>query len=276
MKYFFNFGFILEVFLFAFTMFLAIGIALKLSVAKEASDLIVATNSFSGWYFLPLFMLATLIIIYILKYVKKAWLIQGLFYLAILEGLFVFSQAYFTYPAYWYFLGFIIIVWLIYQNIFVHNVAIVFAVSAISVIFGFSLSPSMAIVILLVLALYDFWAVYKTKHMVTMFKGLAEAKVHFSLIIPENFKGIFTKVKDVKMGSNFLFLGTGDLAIPAIFVVSAMKISLVTAFFTSLGSVFGLIILYTLFVIQEHREPMPGLPSIIMGALLGYLISFFV
>jgi len=257
-------------------MFLAIGLALKLAAAQVAKDLVVTPSIFSGWYFLLLFVIATLIIIFILKYVKKPWLIQGLFYFAILEGLLIFSKAYFTYPAYLYFLVFLVIVWLIYKNVFVHNIVIVFAVSAISVIFGLSLSPSMAIIILLILAIYDFWAVYKTKHMIKMFKGLSESKVHFSLIIPEKYKGIFTKLKDVKMNSEFLFLGTGDLAIPAIFVVSALKISITTAFYTSLGAILGLIILYTLFVVQEHRKPMPGLPPIIMGCLVGYLISFLI
>jgi len=275
-RYFLNFGFVLEVFLFAFTMFLAIGVALKLSTITPVQETIATGNVFSGWYFLILFVIATLLIVFILKYIKKPWLIQGLFYFAILEGIYIFSQAYFTYPAYLYFIVLIIIIWLIYQNIFVHNIAIVFAISGISVVFGFSLDPFIAIIILLLLAVYDFWAVYKTKHMVKMFKGLSESKVHFSLIIPEKFLGLFTKVKNVRLNSKYLFLGTGDLAIPAIFIVSTLRISIITAFYTCLGAIFGLILLYTLFVIQEHRKPMPGLPPIIMGTLLGYLISFFI
>ncbi|MFC1599035.1 presenilin family intramembrane aspartyl protease [Patescibacteria group bacterium] len=275
-RYFIHFGFIFEVFLFAFNLFLAIGIAFKLTKVQSTQVLLAPVAGFSGWYFLVFFAIATLAILFILKYVKKTWVIQSLFYLAILEGLLIFGQAYFTYPASFYFVVFMVIVWLIYQNIFVHNIAIILAVSAISVIFGLSLSPSMAIIILLILAIYDFWAVYKTKHMVKMFKGLAEAKVHFSLIIPETFRGLFTKVKEVNLGSEYLFLGTGDLAIPAIFVISSLKISIVTAFYTSIGAILGLILLYTLFVIQEHRQPMPGLPPIIMGSLLGYLISFLI
>lgn len=109
-----------------------------------------------------------------------------------------------------------------------------------------------------------------------MFKKLSESKVHFSLILPDSFIKLFTKIKDVKIGSDFLFLGTGDLALPAIFIVSTLKMGLNAAYYTSIGAICGVIFLYILFVIQDERKPMPGLPPIIMGTILGYLVSFWV
>ena len=191
---FINFGFIFELLLYAFSLFLAIGITLNLAI-RFPTQQTITDNGMSAWQFIILFLLATAILLIILKYFKKPWLIKGLFYLAIFEGLWIFSQAYFDWPHYIVVVIVIILFWLIYQNILIHDVVIVLAISAISVIFGVNFMPSTLVIILLLLAFYDFWAVYKTKHMVKMFRGLAEAKVHFALIVPQRFKGLFKKVK---------------------------------------------------------------------------------
>jgi presenilin-like A22 family membrane protease len=112
--------------------------------------------------------------------------------------------------------------------------------------------------------------------MVSMFKGLAENKVYFSLIIPQKFRGLLKKINEVSPQTEFMFLGTGDLAIPAIFIIACLKISLLTSLWTGLGAVLGFIFLYILFVTQKEKAPMPGLPPIILGCLLGYLISFLI
>lgn len=276
LRHFFNFSFLLELFLFAFTIYLSIGIALNLLEKIPAEQIASQDNGLSAWQFILMFAVATVILLIILKYFKKPWLIQGLFYLAIIEGLLFFSQAFFDWPYFLYVVVFFLLAWFFYRNILIHNVIIVLAVSAIAVIFGLNFMPSAVILILLFLAVYDFWAVYKTKHMVKMFRGMAEAKVHFSIIIPQNFKGLFKKTKTVSPSTEFMFLGTGDLALPAILVVSSLKISQLTALLTGLGAVCGFVFLYILFITQAKRAPMPGLPPIILGTLLGFLSYFLI
>lgn len=276
LRHFFNFSFFLELFLFAFTMYLSIGIALSLLEKVPLQQSVAPTNGMAAWQFILMFVVATAVLLLILKYFKRPWLIQGLFYLAIIEGLLFFSQAFFDWPQFLYVVIFFLLAWFFYRNILIHNVIIVLAVSAIAVIFGLNFMPSAVILILLFLAVYDFWAVYKTKHMVKMFKGMAEAKVHFSIIIPQHFKGLFRKTKNVSHTTEFMFLGTGDLALPAILVVSSLKISQITALLTGFGAVLGFIFLYILFITQDKRAPMPGLPPIILGTLIGFLISFLI
>ena len=273
-RQFLNFSFLLELFLYAFSLFLAIGTALNLAVKATSQQ--PQGGTYSAFSFIILFVIATAILLIILKYFKYSWLIQGIFYLAILEGLLIFTQAYFAWPQFLYVLAIIVFFWAIYQNVLMHNFVLVLSVSAISVFFGFKVMPGTAIIILLALAIYDFWAVYKTKHMIKMFKGLAEEKVNFSLIIPHSFQGLFKKIKEVSPTTEFMFLGTGDMAIPAIFVVSALRISLLTSLLTALGAVLGFVLLYVIFVSQKDREPMPGLPPLVLGALFGYLISFLI
>jgi len=278
-KHFFNFSFFLELFLFAFTMFLSIGVAVNLinkSALSTSQVGQVAQSGFSAIEFIFLFIIATLVLILLLKYFKQPWIVKALFYLAIFEGLWFFSHAYFTWPEMLYVLAFLLISWFVYRNIFIHNIVIILAISAIAVIFGLNFDPSAVIIILLFLTIYDFWAVYKTKHMVKMFQGLVKSRVYFSLIIPHSFKGLFNKTRDVSPSTQFMFLGTGDLALPAILVTSSLKISIYSSFYTALGAIAGFIFLYVLFVTQEQRAPMPGLPPIILGTLIGYLISFII
>jgi len=277
LKHFFNFGFIFEVIVFTFAMLLSIGIALRLlakTVIVHPEVQIVSSKGYQAWEFILLFAVATVILLLILKYFKKAWLIQLIFYIAILEGLWLFGQAYFSWPYDLAFMLIIVFFWLIYKNVLIHDLVIVLAISAIAVVFGLNLYPSTAIIILLFLAVYDFWAVYKTKHMIRMFRSLAKSKVHFSLIIPQFFSGLLKKLETVKPQTEFMFLGTGDLAIPAIFVVSTMKISVLTSVITALGAVLGLVLLYIIFITQTKKQPMPGLPPIVLGCLLGFLVSF--
>ncbi|MCX6745770.1 MAG: presenilin family intramembrane aspartyl protease [Candidatus Parcubacteria bacterium] len=273
-RHFINFGFIFELFLYSFCLFLAIGTALNILSMTAISQAIFLHTNFTVWQFIITFIVATIALLLILKYFKRPWVLQILFYLAVIEGLLIFSQAYFTWP---YDLIVIIVIlayWLIFRNILMHDIMLVLAISGLSVILGFDLEPRSAIIILILIAIYDFWAVYKTKHMVKMFREMAEKKVHFALIIPPGYKGLFNKVKDVIPQSQFMFVGTGDIAIPAIFVITCLKINLLTSLITALGAILGFIFLYILFVTQEERAPMPGLPPIVLGTLLGFLISF--
>jgi len=272
LRHFFNFAFLLEVFLFAFAQLTAIGIALKLAekamAESETSSLAVG---FGPLQFIIMFLLATAVLLLILRYFKKPWLIKGLFYLAIFQGLLIFTQAYFGWPDFLYVLGFLLFVWFIFRNVIAHNLVIVLAVAAIAVIFGLNLTPFAAVIILLFLAVYDYWAVYKTKHMVKMFSGMAKANVHFSLIIPFNFKGLLQKTKNVSPLTEFMFLGTGDVVLPAILVIASLKINIFTSLMVALGAILGLIVLHIIFILQKERAPMPGLPPIVLGSLLGFL-----
>jgi presenilin-like A22 family membrane protease len=179
--------------------------------------------------------------------------------------------AYFDWPQNLFFLGIAILLWLIYDNVFIHDLIIILAISAIAVIFGTNITPSTGILILLFLAVYDYWAVYKTTHMVQMFKGLAESKVYFILIIPQTFKDLFKNIKFVSPQIDFMFLGTGDIALPTIFIVSCLQINLLTSLIT--GAILGFILLYIIFVTQKDKQPMPGLPPIVLGTLLGFLAA---
>ncbi|MCX6740726.1 MAG: presenilin family intramembrane aspartyl protease [Candidatus Parcubacteria bacterium] len=271
-RHFLSFSFIFEIICVFLGLFFSLGIALRYRILVPVSEISIQSQ-YSALQFLLIFLTATVILLLLLKLYKKPWLVRLLFYLAIFQGLWIFVNAYVPWPNCLIILGVLAFYWLYYKNILIHNAIIIMALSAIAVMFGANLTPSAAIIILLILAVYDFWAVYKTKHMVQMFTGMAEQKVYFTIIIPQNIRGLFKKISIVSPSVEFMFLGTGDIALPAIFVVSCLQISLLTAYITALGTIAGFIFLFILFVSQKEKQPMPGLPPIVLGTLLGFLIS---
>ena len=106
LKYFLNFSIVLELFLFVFTLFIAIGIAINYRTKVAFSDVVVVQEpGYSALNFIIIFIIATAVLLLILKYIKNPWLIKTLFYLAIIEGLLIFSQSFFSWPVYLIFMA---------------------------------------------------------------------------------------------------------------------------------------------------------------------------
>ena len=85
-RHFFSFGFIFELFCFAFTMLLAMGVALNIAEKAPIKSLPATNEGMAAWQFILMFAIATVILLLILRYFNRPWVIQGLFYLAIIEG----------------------------------------------------------------------------------------------------------------------------------------------------------------------------------------------
>ena len=160
-------------------------------------------------------------------------------------------------------------------RIWIHNLAIILGLAGISATIGLDLLPLGVVVILIILSIYDYIAVYRTKTMVKMFKGLLARGVIFSIIIPEHVKNWFVETRKVKPKEGFMFLGTGDIALPMIFAASALKESIISSMAIIIGALIGLMMIHVLFRLQKRREPMPALPPIAFFSILGYLISLF-
>lgn len=161
--------------------------------------------------------------------------------------------------------------------IFVHNIVLVLGVSAVGAMLGISLNPWAAVFVLLLLSVYDYVAVYKTKHMVKMAKEMIERGAVFALILPEkpvHYVELAPKIKGPQEG--IFFLGAGDLVFPLVMSASALGIGFVNAAITAVFSVFGLFFTHFLFSGQEKREPMPALPPIALLTIVGFLISLLI
>lgn len=201
---------------------------------------------------------ATVILLILLKF-KLDFLIRILMLFAILSGLSITFTIFLGSAGILAAILFLIIGILNKENAFVMNLLLLFTLPGIGGYLGASLSFIPSLILLLGLSLYDVIAVFGTKHMVTLAKGMKEIPVMFT--IP--FKG------------RILGLGTGDLTIPLIFSVSVLRdFTVLNAILTSLGGLTGLILLF-IYMQNKKETSLPALPPIALGLILGFCSGIF-
>ena len=161
--------------------------------------------------------------------------------------------------------------------------------AGVTAILGISFGTLPAILLLIALAFYDAWAVYRTKHMITLADELTSQRLPILLVIPKRAGYSFRQQKSLKEQvasgeeREAMFVGLGDLIIPGIMAVSAFTFSSaagrsflgvlpngIIAFGTILGSLVGFIVLMR-YVLKGN--PQAGLPLLNGGALLGFIIA---
>ncbi|HDD35337.1 MAG TPA: hypothetical protein ENF30_00905 [Candidatus Desulfofervidus auxilii] len=158
-----------------------------------------------------------------------------------------------------------------------HNLFIGLGLAGISAMLGLSFQPEALLILLALLSIYDFIAVYKTKHMQKMATSMLKSGTMMGLIIPNKLTNFCAPLKKVQPGKEYVILGGGDIAFPLMFSSSLISVygitgSLVVAIF----SVFGILFTLLLFLLQKERKPLPALPTISFFTVLGYLIVKFV
>jgi len=142
------------------------------------------------------------------------------------------------------------------------NIALVFTIAGIGAILGSSLSIIPALILVVIISVYDYISVYITKHMVA---------------IAENAKGTMPLMFLIPIGDKELGLGTGDIAIPLTVCVSILKdYGVGYAIPTALGGLMGLMALF--FYVEQKKEhaAMPALPPITAGLLLALGLCFLI
>jgi len=164
--------------------------------------------------------------------------------------------------------------------------------AGVASMFGISLEPIPVILLLILLSVYDAISVYKTKHMLTLANGIIEGRMPIMVVVPK--KEGYSFIRDGVGGSispddtpdnskherAAYLMGLGDLIMPSILVTSAavfmpgggIGIMSTPAIGALLGSLAGLGIL--LFAVQTGK-PQAGLPPLNGGAILGFLIGWF-
>ena len=164
----------------------------------------------------------------------------------------------------------------LWPNVLSQNITLMLAVAGISASLGLFFSIQAILVILAVLSVYDVIAVYKTQHMITLFKGLLEKGVPFSLIVPDKASDIHVNVKDAQPGTGrFLLLGTGDIAFPIIFGVAALRFGIASAVSVIIGAFVGLFFIHVI-LMKKRIGAIPALPPIVFFSLVGFIISLIV
>ncbi len=161
-----------------------------------------------------------------------------------------------------------------------------FLVSAgVGTLFGLSMTPIPAMILLLVLAAYDAISVYKTRHMVTLAEGVMEMRAPLLFVIPRRRSYSFRR-EGLGSGEDrgAYFLGLGDAIIPTVLVISAnwsldmpaFEVLGVGANLAALGAILGTALGVLLLSITSRDKPQAGLPFLNGGAILGFLLAVLV
>ena len=159
-------------------------------------------------------------------------------------------------------------------------------------IFGISLGILPAMVLLVVLAVYDAIAVYRTKHMVDLADSVMDLRLPILLVVPKEKGYSFMEQASIKeeiaegVEREAMFMGLGDIIIPGVLVVSALTFltpermgevfvagvpgNLVVSLCTLAGAIVGF---WALMWFVWKGRPQAGLPLLNSGAIGGYVIS---
>jgi len=149
------------------------------------------------------------------------------------------------------------------------NAAAIFATAGVGVIFGISLGLVPLIIFLVFLSIYDFLAVFKTKHMVEMANFVVKKNLAFT---------VTATVPTAKPGEKKrIDLGTGDMIAPIMLEVSAMTFNPVATVFVFVGAVVSFSIFLAL--VWQKKMVLPALPPIVIGMLVfllaGFVLGFY-
>lgn len=158
------------------------------------------------------------------------------------------------------------------------NIAAIISSAGVGALFGFSLGFIPAMIFIILLSIYDYIAVFKTRHMIEMARELSSRQLSFAVTaksVPSRKPSEKTEVyveRAMKEGER-LDLGTGDLSVPAIISVSAYTLGpngLIYAFAVAIGSTISIFLL--LRFVTKQKVFLPALPPICLGGMLALLL----
>jgi len=169
------------------------------------------------------------------------------------------------------------------QNILVHNLTELFIYPGIAAVFVPLLNIWTMIILLILISIYDMWAVWRSGLMMRMAKfQMNELKVFGGFLIPYISKKVRmklkklpkSKLKKTKVRAQVAILGGGDVIFPIITAGVMLKtFGIFGALFTIAGALLGLS--YLLFL-GKRNKIYPAMPFITAGIFLGILVSFLV
>lgn len=179
------------------------------------------------------------------------------------------------------------------------NPAAVLSSAGVGALFGFSVGFTPALLFIIGISLYDFAAVFMTKHMLALSSALGTKELSFTVTatmakkempkeIPvhaaKKTSAVKTAAASAKIseetsgewsGEERLDLGSGDLAVPAVLAVAAYPVAGLAG---SLAVIFGSSV--ALFILLDfvvtRRVALPAMPPISLGALLALLVILLI
>ena len=192
----------------------------------------------------------------------------------------------------------LLILLVVHSEWYVVNTTGVLLGAGVCVMLGVTFVPALAILFMILAAVYDFWAVYKSKHMLDLADTMVGLRLPILLVAPQGSDyslieeterakrpvsteprpapaPVAVKPKRAKKGSEAMFMGLGDIIFPGMLVLSAIQwldesAAFEVAMATLVGSLLGYLALMT-YVARGKAQA--GLPLLNGGAILGFFIG---
>ena len=156
-----------------------------------------------------------------------------------------------------------------FLNFKIKNIVAILSTAGVGVIFGISFEIIPIIVFLVLLSIYDYLSVFRTKHMVELANFVMKEDLAFTITASR---------KRTKPGErNRIDLGTGDLIAPIAFEISSLSFNPTSTLFIFVGAVVSLFVF--VYILSKRKIVLPALPPIVLGMLLffgiGLILGFY-
>lgn len=167
-------------------------------------------------------------------------------------------------------------VWKVFRpNPVVHNLTEIFVYAGIAILIARMFDLLWMSILLIGISLYDMWAVWKSKHMVSLAKAQAKSDVFAGLYIPKG-KRLEAPPPPKAKKANIAVLGGGDIAFPLLFASVAMTwlvergVQPLFALYQSMIIVACCTVaLALLFAYSKHGKFYPAMPFLAAGCFAG-------
>ncbi len=237
-------------------------------------------------------IVGTVFVLLLMKY-NLQWIWKLWFLMAVVLALIVAFTAFI--PARYALFGALALgIWKVFKpNLWVQNFTEVFVYGGLAAIFVPVFNLWSVSILLVLISIYDAYAVWKSKHMITLAQSQTKSKIFAGLLIPyalgkgklflSTAKGkakateiatTTTKTTSTSKKARLAMLGGGDMAFPLLFAGTVLKQwglwpSLVIPFFALLG-------LGTLLFLAKEKKFYPAMPFISAGCFLGLGVAWMI
>ena len=193
--------------------------------------------------------------------------------------------------------GLLMVLLFVHSEWYVVNTTGVLLGAGVVVMLGVTFVPLLAILFMILAAVYDAWAVYRSKHMLDLADTMIGLRLPILLVAPQDSSyslieetegeaprtpmaetaAVAAPKRSKKPKGEAMFMGLGDVIFPGMLVLSALQWldpsgAFAVAMSTLVGGLLGYLALMT-YVARGQAQA--GLPLLNGGAILGYVIGGF-
>ena len=241
----------------------------------------VQNKSISFIYITISILIGTFLALILIRF-EKQFIWRSVFFIAVWSTLSI-AFAAFINPIAALIIGLVVsILRLLRPNAIIQNLSEVFIYGGLAASLVNIFNLFAAFMLLIVISIYDFVAVFKTKHMIELAEFQSKSKVFAGLLIPyEKQKISFNinpKPAPKEQKTRVAVLGGGDIGFTLIFAGVVMKdIMLQTTVLagflkTLIIPVFAAIALLILLLKGQQNKFYPAMPVLSIGCFIGYLV----